>query len=724
MKQILQSYRTGELWLAEVPVPTTMPGGMLVRTVTSLVSAGTERMVINLAKKSLVGKAYARPDLVKQVIQKVKTEGISSTVTKVFTKLDTPIALGYSCAGIVTEVGEGVSGFMVGDRVACGGAGYATHAEVNFVPKNLCTRIPNEVSFEDASFTTIGSIALQGVRQAEVQIGERIVVIGLGLLGLLTVQILKANGCAVFGYDIDEDKCRLAKELGADETTASDLDRLSSAFTQGYGADAVIITASAASNTPLEAAAEISRIKGRIVIVGMVGMNVPRDPFYKKELELKLSMSYGPGRYDPMYEESGVDYPFGYVRWTEQRNMQSFLDLVMSGLVTPNKIISHQFDIDQALHAYSLLEGKDRSNKDEQCLGILLNYSNSESAIKAIAKLPLSQVKRTADIGIGFIGAGNYAKSVLLPSIKQSGRGDLIGICTASGMSASETGKKYEFSYATTDIEQILNDSQINTVFVVTQHNTHAKYTIEALKAGKHVFVEKPLCIKKEELTAYEEVLEELGKKNKTPPCLSIGFNRRYSPHARELYDVFSKRSSPLVVTYRINAGTVPKESWIQNRDIGGGRIVGEVCHFVDFCEYIIDSPPIQLFASCISSQDSRIVPEDSLVVTICYADGSLASIQYLSQGSSTVRKERIEMCADGITAITDDFRHTKFFGIKHSDVRGKQDKGVDQEVNSFLETVKYGGAWPISFDSMVRTTRVTFAIQEALRSSAVVRLE
>lgn len=710
MYQIIQSYRSGEMSVTDVPSPAVRVSGAIVQTAASLVSAGTERMIVELAKKSLLGKARARPDLVRKVVQKVRTEGLTSTIEKVFSRLDTPIPLGYSAAGTVVEIGTKVSGFKVGDRVACAGAGYATHAEFNYVPKNLMARIPDVVSSEDAAFTTVGAIALQGVRQADLRLGERVVVVGLGLIGLLTVQLLKASGCRVLGSDLDPSKCDLAKQLGADDAVV-DLVDAAEAFTEGRGADAVIITAATPSNGPIEMAAEISRQRGRVVVVGMIGMNVPRDPFYKKELDLRLSMSYGPGRYDPSYEEGGQDYPFGYVRWTEQRNMEAFLDLVAAGRVTPSKLVTHRFPIEDGLKAYELLE-----SKTEKYLAILLTYPQPENGdLTALPQrvVKLRSLEATPQIGIGLVGAGNFAKSVLMPALKRNESATMVGICTATGMSAAHTGKKNDFAIATTDYHELLNERRINTIFVATRHDTHARFALDALDAGKHVFLEKPLCVRRDELEQFEELMAQ----GKPMPQLLVGFNRRFSSHARSVRAAYENRRTPMVITYRVNAGMIPKDVWIQDSDAGGGRIIGELCHFVDLCEYLTGSTPTSVHAQCISSRDARITPEDSVVVTIGYADGSLATIQYIALGSSSLGKERIEVFADGSSAVIDDFITTTFHGLRQSKVKGKQDKGFDAEIAAFLAAVRSGGPAPINFDSIARTTRVTFDVLDSLRS-------
>ena len=722
MKQVIQSYRTGELWLAEVPAPAPTQGGVVVRTAASLVSAGTERMVVELAKKSLLGKAKARPDLVKQVWGKLKTEGVGSTLSKVKAKLDTPIALGYSCAGTIVEVGAGVTDLKVGQRVACGGAGYATHAELNFVPRNLCVALPDAVSFEDGSFTTLGAIALQGVRQADVRIGERVVVIGLGLLGLLTVQLLQASGCHVLGTDVDAERCATAERLGAQAARPQELAAAARALTEGRGADAVIIAAATPSNQPLETAAELTRVRGKVVVVGLVGMDVPRDPFYKKELDLRLSMSYGPGRYDAQYEEGGVDYPFGHVRWTEGRNMQAFVELVAQGKLTPSAFVTHRFPIEQALRAYELFEGQGQAGAGAptRYLGIVLTHGEpGRHAELAARRVPLAVASAAQGVGVGLVGAGNFAQSVLLPAITKGGGARLLGICTATGMSGTHAGKKHGFSYATTDSREILDDPEVDAIFVATRHDSHASLVCAALDAGKHVFVEKPLCINPEQLQQCEAALEAGGGRR----CLMVGFNRRFSSHAASVKRLFEGRATPLVVNYRVNAGSIPRDHWIQDPAVGGGRIVGEVCHFVDLCEFLIGAAATRVFASCVASQDAQVVPSDSVVITLDYADGSLATIQYLAHGAKSVAKERIEVCADGVTAVVDDFKRTTFYGSDDKPITGNQDKGFAQEAAAFLRTVRFGGEWPIPAQSLLATTGTTFAIVASLRTGQAVDL-
>ena len=718
MRQLIQSYKTGELGIFEVPPPALNENGILVATTASLVSAGTEKMIVDIAKKSLLGKAKARPDLVKQVVQKMKQEGVKNTLEKVFTKLDTPIPLGYSCAGTVIDVGRNVSGISLGDRVACGGAGYASHSEINYIPQNLFVKIPDEVDDIDASFVTVGSIALQGVRQAEPSLGERIVVIGLGLLGQITVQLLKANGCKVLGTDLDQDKLVLARKLGANEAvTLTDLHEATAQFSDGRGVDKVIIPASTSSNQPVNDAGEIVRLRGRIVIVGVVGMDIPRNAYYKKELDIRLSMAYGAGRYDPQYEEKGVDYPFSYVRWTEQRNFEAFLGLVAEGKVTPKALVTHQFDFKNSLQAYDLLEGKIQ----EKYLGIVLQYSVDRG--KRDKEQGKSIQLKTANLSsntirYGLIGAGNFAKSVILPSLQKVGGYEPFAVCTATGISAQATGKKYGFCSITTDAEELFANENINTVIITTRHNTHAEYVIKALTAGKHVFVEKPLCITPDELEKIEETYTNLAS-NGRPPILAVGFNRRFSPLVVKMKEVL--KDSPMSLTYRVNGGTIPREVWIQDPEIGGGRIVGEVCHFVDTCSFLTGSQPVSVFAASVRKPDQSVPDEDNVSITITYANGSTASINFFAYGNRQMPKEYMEAFSGNTAMQMNDFRELVIFsGNKKERIKSaNQDKGFASEFTGFREGIKAGHS-VIDFPSIVLTTKVTFKVLDALKSGKV----
>ena len=709
MKQLIQSFKTGELGLFDVPAPVCQDNGVLVQTTVSLVSAGTEKMLVDFAKKSMLSKAKDRPDLVKQVVDKMKKEGVKNTLEKVFTKLDTPIPLGYSLAGRVIEVGKNISGVNIGDRVACGGAGYANHSEINYIPKNLMVKIPDGVDDIDASFVTVGAIALQGVRQTDPKLGERVAVMGLGLLGQLAVQLLKANGCKVIGSDVDPDKIALAKKLGADEAChASELIKKADEFTNGYGVDAVIIAASTMSNQPVIDAAEISRMRGRVVFLGMVGMDIPRNDYYKKELDLRLSMAYGPGRYDPNYEEKGIDYPYDLVRWTEQRNFEAFLGLIDEGKISPKELLTHTFDFNDAMKAYDLLEGKIQ----EKYLGIILKYNNEIDLAEHKVVKRTDKVISSNKVNLGLIGAGNFTKSVILPSIQKVGGYELVAVCTATGVSAEGTGKKYNFKYITTDTNEIFKNSEINSVAITTQHNNHASLVLKAIENKKHCFVEKPLCI-------YEEELEAINEAYNGNSIIQVGFNRRFSPMIKKMKE---QLSGQIAVNYRVNAGVIPKDIWIQDREIGGGRIIGEVCHFIDTCSYLIDSDVESVYASIIKKSNQSIPDEDNVNIILNYSNGSTATIAYYAYGDSAMPKEYIEVFGNGISMEMHDFRELIVYknGKKDREKSANQDKGFINEFKAFKEAIKTGNP-TISFDSIYNTTKTTFKILDSISSGKVV---
>ncbi|MBV9957168.1 MAG: bi-domain-containing oxidoreductase [Acidobacteria bacterium] len=666
-----------------------------------------------MAKKSLLGKARERPDLVKQVIQKAKNEGLLNTFNAVRSKLGSSTALGYSAAGIVAGVGEDVTEFRVGDRVSCAGAGYASHAEVLSVPKNLCVRLPDGATFEAGAFGTLGAIALQGVRLAEPTLGEAVVVIGLGLLGQLTVQLLKANGCRVFGLDLDPQKIELARELGADGGALSDASAKAAVmqWSRGRGADAVLITAATSSNQPVELAGEISRMKGRVVAVGLVGLDVPRHLYYNRELALKISMSYGPGRYDPEYEERGHDYPFAYVRWTEGRNIEAFLDLVAEGRVNIDRLVTHRFSIDEGERAYQLISGEVK----EPYLGVLLNYDTERELPRRIETGKASAPRASAgqqSVRLGMIGAGGYAKSMLLPHFKTSGV-EFKGIATASGLSARDIGERYGFAYAASGADEVINDKEVNLVVIATRHDTHAQLAQSALEKGHHVFVEKPLAMNDEELDA---VLNAASASNGK---LMVGFNRHFSPHARAAREFFAGRQSPLSISYRVNSGRIPRESWIQDAREGGGRIIGEVCHFIDLMQFLTGAVTTRVYAESITSRNEQIVDEDSVFITLRFADGSNGSIAYLAEGDKAMPKERVEVYGEGKTFVLDDFRSAVMYrnGREETTRLRNQDKGQSAEVRAVCAVVTEGTPAPISLDDLAATTRATFRIREALRT-------
>ncbi len=695
MKQVQQNYRSGELKVAEAPAPAFGGGELLIATRISLISSGTERQLMQLAKSSLVGKAAARPDLVRRVLVNVKKEGLRPTFDKVFAKLDTPIPLGYSLVGEIIGIGRDVSGFSLGDRVACAGAGLANHAEFNAVPKNLCARVPVGVDDEDASFVTLGAIALQGVRQAAPTLGETIVVMGLGLIGLLTVQILKANGCRVIGFDPNAGRAALAKQLGADIAVSEGLTEI--ALANGVGADAVIVTASSKSSEPINQAAEISRAKGRIVVVGLVGMTIDREPFYKRELELKLSMSYGPGRGDPAYEFAGHDYPLPYVRWTEQRNMEAFLGLIEQGRVTPKAYVTHRFAIAEAEKAYELME------KGEPHLAMLLTYpSTTKTPERVIARVAIPRDK----LGVAFIGMGNYARSVLLPKVKGAEGVALTSVVTKTGLSANHSADKFGFASASTDAASALDDAQTQAVFIATRHDTHASLAARALAAGKHVFCEKPLALDRESLDAV------MAAATASTGLLTVGFNRRFAPLLQQAKAALQPRSGPLMMLYRINAGAIPGDSWIQ-RGEGGGRILGEACHFVDSLAYLCGALPIEVQASAAQGHG------DAVSAIIRFADGSVGTIVYSSLGDASLPKEYLEAFATGRAVTLDDFNTlTIHAGGKAKSVKAAQDKGQAALVAAFLDAARGKAPAPIPLEEIDAVSRATIAIEEALRGA------
>jgi len=705
MKQVLQNRKTGRPFVGEVPVPALQRGRVLVRTVASLISAGTERAAVELVSKGLVQEARQRPDLVKAVVAKVKNEGLLNTFASVRDKMAASQALGYSAAGIVAAVGEDVSEFQVGDRVACAGVGFASHAEVLSVPKNLCVHLPEGVSFESGAYGTLGAIALQGVRLAEPTLGESVVVIGLGLVGQLTIQLLKANGCRVFGLDLDQTRVALALELGADkaavssETSAKEIET----WTRGHGADAVLITAATDSNEPVELAARVSRLKGRVIIVGMTGMNIPRQPFFSRELKLVISMSYGPGRYDPEYEERGHDYPLPYVRWTEKRNIESFLELIAEQRINVERLTTHRFPIAEADRAYQLISGELR----EPNLGVVLNYDPEVEVVRKISLGAAPVRKSEQSIVLGVIGAGGYVPAMLLPHFKTEGV-EFRSIATASGISAHDVGKRFGFAYAVSSAEEVLNAAEVNLIVVGTRHDLHAELARKALERNKHVFVEKPLALSDEQLDA---VLEAAGS---STGRLMVGFNRRFSPLAQRAKAFFNDRDTPLSMLYRVNAGRIPKEHWTQNREEGGGRIVGEVCHFIDLMQFLAGAPPVSVFAESVSAKSSKIVDADSVFITLRFADGSNGAVAYLSEGDKGLAKERLEIFGGGRVFVLDDFRRATLYkdGREEQVVLKAPDKGQQAQVRAVCK----GGIAPISLDEIAATTRATFRVLDSLR--------
>src|SRR5215217_6096907 len=696
MKQVLQNRKTGRPFVGEVPAPALQKGRVLVRTVASLISAGTERAAVELVSKGLVQEARQRPDLVKAVVAKVKSEGLLNTFASVRDKMAASQSLGYSAAGIVEAVAKDVTEFRAGDRVACAGVGFASHAEVLSVPKNLCVHLPESVSFESGAYGTLGAIALQGVRLAEPTLGESIVVIGLGLVGQLTVQLLKANGCRVFGLDLDQSRVALALALGADKAVVSSeaAAKEIETWTRGHGADAVLITAATDSNQPIELAARVSRLKGRVIVVGMTGMDIPRPPFFSRELKLIVSMSYGPGRYDPEYEERGHDYPLPYVRWTEQRNIESFLELVGEQRINVERLTTHRFSIGEAERAYQLISGDMR----EPNLGVVLNYDPEAEIARTVSLGGAGAPVRSSEksIVLGVIGAGGYVPAMLLPHFK-SERVEFRSIATASGISAHDVGKRFGFAHAVSSADEVVDDAYVNTVLIGTRPDLHAQLARKALERNKHVFVEKPLALNDEQL---ESVLEAAG--NSTGK-LMVGFNRRFSPLAQRAKEFFNDCDTPLSILYRVNAGRIPKEHWTQNAEEGGGRIVGEVCHFIDLMQFLISAPPVFVFAESISARSSKVVDADSVFITLRFADGSNGSLAYLSEGDKGLAKERMEIFGAGRVFVLDDFRRASLYkdGREEQVSLKAQDKGQQEQVRQVCASVLEGGAPPISLEDL-----------------------
>ncbi|MEW5867994.1 MAG: bi-domain-containing oxidoreductase [Chloroflexota bacterium] len=741
MKQLLQNLRDGKTTVAEVPVPTPQAGEVLVRTAASLVSAGTERMLVSFAEKSLLGKARSRPDLVRQVLDKARREGLFTTIGAAFNRLDQPMPLGYSSAGTIVALGPGVEGLHVGQRVACAGGNYAVHAEYAAVPRILVTPLPDGVDFESAAFTTLGAIALHGFRLAKVQLGERVAIIGLGLLGLLAVEIARAAGCQVFGVDLDAGRVALARQLGAEAVLRPAAVEAAQAASRGRGFDAVLICADATSDDPVELAGVIARDRARVVAVGAVGLHLPRKVYYEKELTFLNSRSYGPGRYDPSYEEGGQDYPIGYVRWTEGRNLQAIVDLLASGKLDANALITHRFSLEGAPQAYELITGKLR----EPFLGVLLTYSDGmqdmvegkqgvEEARQARdheLAVPQARLRKVDKVRLGVLGAGNFATAVLLPAARSAAGVELVGIASASGMSAQHAANRFGFNYAASDEEQILNDANVNTVAILTRHHLHARQVLRALAAGKHVFCEKPLALSHQELDEIEALLSGIAVDASTDTTagthsavldslLMVGFNRRFAPLAVRLKAFLGERQEPLAVHYRVNAGYIPLNHWTQDPQQGGGRIIGEACHFIDFITFLVGHPPVEVSAQGLP--DGGRYREDNLVLTLRFPDGSLGTVSYLANGDKAFPKERVEIFCGGRVAVLEDYRALELVLDGRRQVvrsRLRQDKGHRGEWQALVAALQSGGEPPIPYDHIFGVVRATLAAVEALRTGA-----
>jgi predicted dehydrogenase/threonine dehydrogenase-like Zn-dependent dehydrogenase len=703
MRQLLQNVSTGEITVDEIPAPARAPGSMLVATRFSVISAGTERAVLEIGRASLVGKARQRPDLVQKVIESAREEGLATTYAKVRGRLGEPNALGYSLCGVVLEASEDAPAGP-GELVACAGAGHASHAEIVSVPRLLCARVPEGVRPEDAAYSTVASIALHGVRLTGAALGDVAAVIGLGLVGQLTLELLRAAGCVALGVDPDPARVALAREAGFWATTEpQELEAECARRTAGRGADAVLVTAAAKSSAPLATGLAVARERATCCIVGDVTIETPRAPMFAKEVRLVVSRSYGPGRYDPTYESDGVDYPAGYVRWTEGRNLEEVLRLMATGQLNPSRLTTHTFDLEDGASAYGVLEGAEPS------LGILLRYPGRSDAgprsITLNGSSPQRRLGRSAGkVRIGVVGAGAFARTVLIPPLARDAK--ITAVATATGLSARATATRYDASLATTDAAELLRSPDVDAVVIATRHDTHARYTAEALRAGKHVFVEKPLALTEEELREVEAAAAE------SDGTLMVGFNRRFAPQVVAIREALSGRG-PLMITYRVNAGRLPRSHWTHDPRVGGGRIVGEGCHFVDVAASLAGGHPVLTGAVALSgSSEPR---EDTVAATFAFPDGSVAQIVYSALGDPALPKERLEVLGEAGAAVLDDFRELRMYrGGRETVTEGKRDKGHKAELAAFLEACRTGRqAWPVA--DMAAVMRATFAMRDAV---------
>jgi len=701
VKQIYQDVGNGDTILDEVPRPQCRKGHVLIRSSCSLISAGTERMLVDFGKSNYLQKARKQPEKVAMVLDKVKTDGLLPTIDAVTSKLNQPLPMGYSNVGIVDEVGEGVTEFKVGDRVVSNGR----HAEVVCVPKHLVAAIPDNVADETAVFTVVGSIALQGIRLTAPTLGECIVVMGLGLIGLMTVQILRANGCRVLGLDYDADKVNIAKSFGAEGLTlGSGEDPIDTAerFSRGRGIDAVIITASTDSNEPVHNAATMCRKNGRIVLVGVVGLNLQRSDFYEKEISFRVSCSYGPGRYDPFYEDEGNDYPIGYVRWTENRNFEAVLDMFSEKSIAVERLQSCSFDVDFASKAYEKLL------TDKTVLGILITYDVKNINLSRTIVLDTIEPEVRSEnkkVVLGLIGAGNHAGRTLLPAFHKNDI-TLKTISSSQGITGSHYGRKFKFEKNTTDTETIFTDEEINAVVIATQHDSHAKFTVAALEKGKNVFVEKPLALNMVELKAIDSAYN-LSKQAGKASCLMVGFNRRFAPLMVALKGAV-KQQQPMSIVYTCNAGSIPSESWVHDLERGGGRIIGEACHFIDICRFLTGSSILSIHSSAMGGDIEATKNFDTVTLTLNFENGSIGTVHYFANGHRSFPKERIEVFQSGGVAVLDNFSKLKSYGFNGLKSKSlfRQDKGITDCANAFVESIEAGSECPIPFAQLMEVSK------------------
>jgi predicted dehydrogenase/threonine dehydrogenase-like Zn-dependent dehydrogenase len=728
MKQVLQHARTGAITVAEVPAPQLLPGGVLVRIAASVVSAGTERASAEFAAKNLWQKAKARPDLVREVLGKIRRDGVFSAIQAVRSRLDQPQVPGYSSAGTVTAVAADVRDIQPGDRVACAGAGFAVHAELVCIPRLLLARIPSRtgdgseevVPFDEAAFATLGAVALHGIRTAEVKLGDLVGVIGLGLLGQLTVQLLKAAGAGVLGMDIDPARAEVARQNGAAAvaTSPSDFRNRCNNYSRGMGLDSVLITAETPSSDPVNLAGAVARDRAIVVAVGTVGLNIERKSYYEKELDFRVSRSYGPGRYDTAYEQKGRDYPIGYVRWTETRNMDAFLQLVADGRVRVAPLITHRFPIERAQGAYELITGR----TGKPFLGVVIQYPETGPEERTLHLAPVRSVDALTGsppntVSVGLFGAGAFATGTLLPALEPSGA-TLVGVCAASGAHAAHVASKFGFRYGTTDEAQLLTDSTITAVVVATRHHLHARQVLAALEAGKHVFCEKPLCLSEGELRSIIRTF--LGIPASLRPELMVGFNRRFAPMIRQTKTFLAQTREPLVLNYRINAGYLPPDHWVNDPEQGGGRILGEVCHFVDLLMFLAGSSIVAVEARGVAA--SSRYSGDNVLASLHFANGSQGTIAYLANGDRGFSKERLEVFGGGAVAVLDDFRRLELVrdGRRQTTTsRWRQDKGHRAEWSAFADSIRKTRPGPIPFSEIVCSTLATLRIQDSVTTGS-----
>lgn len=715
MKQVVQTLKDGKIQVLDVPAPALADGMILVKNHYSLISPGTEGSTIRTARKSLIGKAKERPQQVKQVIDVLKQQGPVQTYRAVRKKLDAYSPLGYSTAGEVIEMAPDVKGFHVGDLVGCGGAEYANHAEIVAVPQNLCAKLPADCDLKKASYNTLGAIALQGIRQADCKIGESCAVVGLGLIGQLTALILRASGVKVIGIDIDPDNVNIAREHCADLAfmrKEPELEKKIDDFTRAIGADAVIITAASHSLDPINFAGRILRKKGRVVIVGDVPAGFDREPYYKKEIEIRMSCSYGPGRYDPDYEEKGIDYPVGHVRWTEKRNMEAFQELVYSGKIDIDYLTTHVFALEGVTSAYDLI-----LKRTEPFLGILIKYDAGQGEPRK--KIETKSKRPAGQVNLAFIGAGSYAMGSLFPNIPRNAGIVLKGIMDRSGTNARTVADKYGFEFCTSNEQDIFDRDEIDTVYIATRHDSHAEYVRKSLKAGKNAAVEKPLCLRESELEDINETHDSISKSH-AAPIVMVGFNRRFAQLTGLLKEHFG--DGPMAMLYRINSGYIPPDSWVQDKDIGGGRIVGEVCHFVDLLSFLNGSLPEYVFANVMPEPENR---DDTVNVNLRFRNGSIGTISYFSNGSKSLPKEYIEVYQTGLTGIIRNFKELEIFGNgkKSRKKLSSQDKGQKKMLEAFFGAIKEGKPSPIGFEDIYATTKTTFKIVESIKTNSVIKI-